>query len=161
MIELFSSLGPLTAVTTIIFGAVAVYGLWDKKSKERKKELDGEEDRLISILQNTVKELEKKVNQQDADIKSLTLKVDALSIENHTLTKVLQGRDEETQKFYKEAYTAMRTVDESYNKLKSLEEVVKEKNHNISELINLVGRQVDAIERTGSTIAEAAKATPK
>lgn len=105
------SLGAI--LTVVVSGLLYVLGLW-KKGK------NGEDDRLINILQETVNELEKKVNGQkdthDLEVKNLNdkidglvEKVDTLEKENQTLTRVLQGRDEETQKFYNKAFEAIDT----------------------------------------------------
>lgn len=92
---------------------------------------DGQDDRLINILQETVTALEKKVDTQKKEhdstvteltqkIDKLTEKVDHLEQENETLTKVLQGRDEKTQEFYKKAFEAIEIGQKTFNLVKSL-----------------------------------------
>lgn len=113
-----SPAGILTAIgvliAAVVTGAVAIVGLWDKKARERKKkvdtDLDHSEDRLVDILKKTVAELEKKVNQQTIDIASLTKKIDNLEHENETVIKVLQGRDEQTQEYFKQGFQAMKVI---------------------------------------------------
>ena len=101
----------------IAIGILFVAGVW-KKGK------DGEDDRLINILKSTVDTLEKKVDDQKKNhdeilsnltknIHDLTVKVDNLERENETLTKVLQGRDEQTQNFYKKAFDAMEVANKT------------------------------------------------
>ncbi len=103
------SLGAILAV--IVAGLLYVLGLW-KKGK------NGEDDRLIQILQDTVNALEEKVNNQKVEydetadeltnkIDKLIRKVDHLEKENLTLREILQGRDEKTQLFYKKAFESM------------------------------------------------------
>ena len=100
----------LTSGTTIIFGAIAIYGLFDKTSRERRKETDGAEDRLINLLKAEVAELTKKVDKQDDDIQILSLEVEKLKKENHVLSTVLQGRDDSTRKFQDDAYLAFEQI---------------------------------------------------
>lgn len=103
-----------------VFSVVVLGGLWILGIVKGKK--DNEDDRLIGILQDTVTALEGKVNQQKrehdeiltdltAKIKVLGEKVDELERENTTLIKVLQGRDAQTQEFYKQAFDAFKKVD--------------------------------------------------
>lgn len=100
---------------------------------------NGESDRLIDILQGTVEELEKKVNKQDDDIKSLTKKVEMLQTTNETLTAVLQGRDEQTQRFYRNAEDAMKTGKETNDLVKGLVQAVTHLTQAIEG--NMVGNQ--------------------
>lgn len=105
-------------LVTAVVGLLYIIGLW-KKGK------DGDDDRLIKILQSTVIELEKKVDNQKKDhdetlknlttkINTLTTKVDELEKENRTLTSVLQGRDEQTQLFYKKAFEAIEVGNKTF-----------------------------------------------
>jgi septal ring factor EnvC (AmiA/AmiB activator) len=106
-------------VVGVIAGILVLIGLFDKKKRAREKEVnegvDGQEDRLIQLLKDTESELNKKMAQQKSDsdsltgiltkkVDDLTTKVDHLEKENAILTKVLQGRDEQTQTFYKKAF---------------------------------------------------------
>lgn len=100
------SIGGIIAVAVV--GVLYIVGLWKNKK-------DNADDRLIHLLQETVNEMEKKVNQQTLDIERLTKKVSDIERENETLVKVLQGRDEQTQTFYKEAFKAFELV-ETMNK---------------------------------------------
>lgn len=106
------SIGSVFAVAVI--GGLYVVGLLKGKK-------DDEDDRLINILDKTVKALQGEVKKQkedgDTTIKSLNKKIDDLTIkvnelekENLTLIKVLQGRDEQTAKFYSEAFKSMETA---------------------------------------------------
>ena len=132
-IGLVTAIGGLVAV--VIVGVLYVAGLW-KKGK------DGEDDRLINILEGTVKALEKKVDDQkkehddliqglSTEIKELTKKVGDLEHENETLTKVLQGRDEQTQVFYKKAFEAMEVSNKTFA-------LVETMNKNHTELMKIL-----------------------
>lgn len=116
------SLGAILAV--VVTGLLYALGLW-KKGK------DGEDDRLIKILEGTVNALKVKVDNQKEEydetigkltdkIDTLTSKVEHLEKENETLTKVLQGRDEQTQLFYKKAFEAIETGEKTYKSIENL-----------------------------------------
>src|SRR5690606_36263906 len=126
----------------VIAGGVALYGLWDKSARERRKDVNEEEDRLITLLQETVKELEKKVDKQGEEIATLTKKVTDLEHENDILVKVLQGRDEQTKEFYKQAYESMKITNETYKIVSKLAEGFAQSNANIEKLISIIGTQV-------------------
>lgn len=104
------SIGGILAV--VIIGIMYVIGLWKGKK-------DQQDDRLIKILEDTVKALEKKVNDQKKEsdetvsklskkIDDLTNKVDELERENKTLVDVLQGRDKATIDFQKQMLETVR-----------------------------------------------------
>lgn len=116
------SLGAILAV--VVTGLLYALGLW-KKGK------DAEDDRLIKILEGTVNALKVNVDDQKKEydenigkltekIDSLTIKVEHLEKENETLTKVLQGRDEQTQLFYKKAFEAIETGEKTYKTIENL-----------------------------------------
>lgn len=143
MEQFFSQFGTYIAIATLVVaGGVALYGLWDKSSRERRKDVNEEEDRLITLLQETVKELEKKVVKQGQDIENLSKKVGDLEHENEILVKVLQGRDEQTKEFYKQAYESMKTTNETFKIVSKLAEGFAQSNANIEKLISIIGDQV-------------------
>lgn len=127
------SLGAILVV--VVTGLLYLLGLW-KKGKNQ------EDDRLIGLLQETVTALEDKVNFQkqehDENMKELTekigtliTKVDFLELENKTLRDVLQGRDEQTQLFYKKAFEAIEIGHKTY-------EVVENMSKNHAELMKML-----------------------
>jgi TolA-binding protein len=141
MTEFFLQFGAfMTIATALVVGAVAIFGLWDKKQKERRAEVDKEEDRLIKILEKTVGELTNKVNSQDQAINELRKKVGELEHENTLLIKVLQGRDEQTQEFYEKAYAAMQVIQESHSLIAEMANDVKKHSTHMDELIKLSAR---------------------
>jgi hypothetical protein len=119
----------------VVVGALYLLGLLKGKK-------DNQDDRLIKILEGTVNALEQKVDSQKKEhdgiltaltkqIDTLTAKVEDLEHEKETLVKVLQGRDEKTQEFYKKAFEAM----EVSNKTHSL---VEQMNKNHTELMKML-----------------------
>lgn len=122
-------------LSVAVFGGLYVVGLWKGKK-------DNEDDRLIKILEGTVNALEQKVDSQKREhddiltkltkeIKDLTVKVTDLENENETLVKVLQGRDEKTQEFYKKAFEAIEVGGKTYT-------LVETMNKNHTELMKML-----------------------
>lgn len=155
MEHLFSTVpGIITGVGLIIAGIVGgvlyITDIFAKRKRGLKDEESKDEDRLRSILQSTVDELEKKVNQQDSDIKYLTAEVGKLRQENKTLIEILQGRDKQTQQFYEEGFKAMKNASEILSIAKDIQTTVRDKNESINRLIG-------AVSENAKVILEAAK----
>lgn len=129
----------IIAVPLSIAGMFALFGIFDKTRRERNKMNDDADDRLINLLQQTVGELEKKVNQADDDIKGLTKEIEGLKAKNQTLMDVLQGKDNVTQEFYKQAYDVFGVAKETNG-------LVKQTNVNIEKLISLMNEHLKVIE---------------
>lgn len=94
------------AFTTIIgglalvaMGGLAVFYYLDKERRARKKEEDEADDRLIKLLQETIKELDQKVKSLEAWKQEREKEMAALRAENQTLIRVLQGRDRDSEDF--------------------------------------------------------------
>lgn len=129
----------------IIAGIFAFMGQWDKRSKEKQEAQDKGEDRLITILEKTVKELETKVNKQSADIETLGKRITELEEENKTLVKVLQGRDEQTQKFYEKGFEAMNKMDKMLPIVEDIKIMVDGKNKTIDKFIDLMQNNTNKV----------------
>lgn len=113
ILDTLVTIGAVSAL--VIAGILVVIGVW-KKGK------DGNDDRLIKILQDTVTALETKVDAQKKEhdeilgglnvkMTDLTKKVDDLEDENERLVEILQGRDRKTQEFYERALDSFKKVD--------------------------------------------------
>ena len=141
----------IAIVVLTLGGAAAFYMLDGFRSKKKKEQNDGD-DRLITILQTTVTELEKKVNKQTTDIENLTQQVRRLREERETLKEVLQGRDAQTQEFYKQAFDAMKVGHETHAMVSELVGTMKGTNENMTRLIEVISKHVDVIDH--ATVAQ-------
>lgn len=110
----------IAGMIVLVLGIAAAIFALDNYKDKKKKTANETDDRLIVLLQTTVNELEKKVNKQTNDIIQLSKKLDSLEKENETLVKVLQGRDTQTQEFYKQAFHAMKISEETNELMKKL-----------------------------------------
>lgn len=136
-----------TAIATgIITGALYVIGLVKGKK-------DTADDRLIDILQKTVTELEKKVDKQTTDIEGLTKQVDQLTSDKNTYLQILQGKDEASKEFYKQAVVSMTVVQQTHDavttmaeSIKNTNESIKGMNENMLKMIELLGKHIDVLD---------------
>lgn len=135
------SLGAILAVS--VTGLLYVIGIFSKQKGERKKEQDAGDDRLIKILQTTVEELEKKVNQQTIDIEELSIEVEELRRENKKYIEIFQGRDSDTKEFYKKAYEAIEISRQTHDIMTTVAESIKNTNSAMEKLIELIGKSMD------------------
>lgn len=143
-------LGWMAVITLFVVGSVAVYGLFDKQIRERRKDGNASEDRLIDILKKTVDELETKVNKQTKDIDELTTEVNKLRIDNEKYLSILQGRDAETKEFYKQAFESMKLAHDTHDVVTTLAKNMEVANNNTTRLIDLLGRHIEAIDHAAS-----------
>lgn len=140
------ALGSILGV--VISGLLYLTGLFSKQKREKKEDEDKDDDRLINLLKGTVEELEKKVNKQTIDIMTLTKKVDELERDNRKYIEIFQGRDKETQDFYKAAYGAITTVQQTHDILTTVAESIKNTNSAMEKLIELIGKGLDVVKVT-------------
>lgn len=117
-----------------------------------KKTKDDEDDRLIKILKDTVDTLETKVETQknnyennvkelNMKIDKLTKKVDTLDKENNRLVSILQGRDEQTKKFYEQSFESMKLIQQDHNLMVELANDIKKSNENTNRIINMIEKK--------------------
>ncbi len=130
------SLGAILAV--IVTGLLYVLGLY-KKGK------DGEDDRLIKILQSTVEELEKKVNKQSEDIANLSEEVEELRQDNKKYIEIFQGRDKKTEEFYQQGFEAIKLARETHDIITTVAESIRNTNSAMVKLIEIFGKSVDVV----------------
>lgn len=149
--------GAVTGFVIIILGIASGVYMLDGYRSKKKKEEDDAGDRLVNILQKTVTELEERIDQYDLNFTELNQKVNKLVTENKTLRDIIQGKDEETQRFYKQAFEGMKLSQETNALVKEIAVAMKFQNDNVSKLIDLFGKQIEASKDAGHNIVEAAK----
>ena len=102
--------GWIGIITAVIVGIFAIIGIVNKNSRDLEKVQSDTANDVIKLLKEQVDALSTKVNIQDTDIKTLKQSIDNLKTENRILSDVLQGRDVQTQQFYKDIYASMEIV---------------------------------------------------
>ncbi len=123
---------------------MAVYTFFNKKKKD---DVDAE-DRLIDILKKTVDELSTKVDGQGKEIVELREAITDLESENEKLVEILQGRDEKTQEFYRQAFEAFKVMQDTQATVKALSQSFVDTNKNIESLVTLMSKHVDVIDHS-------------
>lgn len=114
-------MGILAVITVIVVGAVALWGVIDRKMRDRRKEaLDGAED-VIGILKEKVEALTTRVNDLEDEQEEHIRQIRELKATNETLTKILQGRDEATIAFQQQVLAAAKIAGDTNSMVKSVE----------------------------------------
>lgn len=125
--ELFlsSTSGIIVVITLVIVGGVAIYGIADKTMRDRRKDALEAADGLIGTLQKTIVELEDRLKTVEVDYKSMSTQMAALHVANETLTKVLQGRDDNSIQFQSKVFEAVNLAQDTNKIVRALENGVE------------------------------------
>jgi len=132
-------------------GVAAAYYFVDKDRRARRIEEKNAEDRLITLLKTTVTEFENKFSAQDKKIAELTKKVDDLEKENGTLIEILQGKDEQSKKFYEQAFKSMEVSQETHKIVLKLAESMSQTNETVARLFDLLSKHTEIIDHSISS----------
>ena len=131
-------LGVLAVIGVIVVGAVALWGVIDRKIRDRRKEaLDGADD-VINILKEKVEVLTTRVNDLEDEQEEHIRQIRELKATNETLTRILQGRDEATLAFQREVLASVKISGETNGMVRNVE--------------TQVGKMADAMTRLAQAI---------
>jgi len=130
-------------IAIVVVGIAAGMYMLDQWRDKKKKVKDDADDRLKGILEKTVQELSGKVEKLEKREQELTKEVAELRKENANYLAILQGRDQQTQEFYKQAAEAMQISKETHTLVKTLAESVSGTNATMKKLIELLSKHVD------------------
>lgn len=87
-----------------IGGLLAIYGIFDKKQRERNKEADDLEDRMLKLYKTESEELNGKIKILTANLETLNIEHLKVLGENKTLKEIFQGTDKDTMDYRKQGY---------------------------------------------------------
>ena len=87
-----------SVLAVVLVGIFAIVGIFDKVVRQRKRETDQIDDRLITLLKGEVDGLTRKIADYDSRMKELENKLNLYAHENEVLRNVMQGRDPNTVK---------------------------------------------------------------
>lgn len=123
---------PITGTITLAgVGLLAVIGWVTSRKKTAVDEEDEkghrEADRLIGILSKTVKQLEEDIHRIGNELHITKQELTRITNENQVITRILQGRDNSTEEYYKSGYEAMGTI-------KATHEIIVAMNQNFERL---------------------------
>lgn len=154
MAEFLSQFGTLLVASgALIAAGVAIFGQYKKEDSEANKELKSTNKDLIDALRNKVDILDDVVKKQTVDIASLTEQVQKLTDENKRFIEIFQGRDAQTQEFYKKGFAAMEKLEGATLKVDAIFESIKIQNGNVSKLIELASKQIDSSNKTTEALS--------
>lgn len=104
----------------IVGGVFALVGYLNPKGRQRVKELNDEEDRLLNLRKEHVEELTVLVAKLQATVEAQTAQLAELTTKYDVLAQVFQGRDEDSIKYRSEGRATMKIVAESKAQLDAL-----------------------------------------
>lgn len=149
--DLFNTSATVTFVVTVVALIYAVYTFIDNKRNGKKATNDAEDDRLLKLREGTIIELDRKVREQLGLIEALqtqqrenTEAVQNLKGKNELLVSILQGRDENTQRFQSEGLEAIKQSKEIFELVKMIPSI----NKNIERLTEALEKHFDKIEKS-------------
>ncbi len=142
----------MITLATIGLGLAYVTGQvrigWKKGKTDAIKEADGLDDRLISLLKDTATSLEKRVTDLENIKDHHTKLIESLRHENEILTRIFQGRDEQTVAFQEEGFKAIKRTEELLLVTNNSYNLVKKTNENVERLALAIERHLQIIEAT-------------
>lgn len=112
----------------VVLGIFALIGFLNPKVRERNKELNDTEDRLIKTLKDEVAVLTTKLDTLQETFHNQTLQVAELTTKYEVLAQVFQGRDEDSVRYRAEGRETMRIVSEGAVKLDAVRAQIEQHN---------------------------------
>lgn len=134
-----SLMGIVSVVALVAVGFFAIAGVINKARQEKEQEAEKVDDRLINLLKEQVAVLEKKVAALEASSKTNQEKLVKLEARNEILEQIFQGRDTQTQEFYKQGFETMKKTDTIAN-------MVAQNSKSIERLAKLMEKTLEKIE---------------
>lgn len=112
-----------------VVGCIALWGVFDSRTKQRRKELDDQEDRLMRLYKDEIDQLKKKQEESEKqvsemsdkytkEIRELRDKIVKVNGENEILKALLEGRDKTSIEFQKQGFDAIKrtqTIEKTIN----------------------------------------------
>lgn len=127
--------GIIISIVVIILGTSAGLYMLDAFRSKKTIEQNAADDRLNNLLEKTVQELSKKVGDLENRERELTKEVRELRKENERYLSILQGRDKDTQEFYKKSIESIEMAKSTHEMVQTLLTTMTETNKNLEELI--------------------------
>lgn len=112
----------------------AIVTIWLKTNKQKTElvsEISTDGAKLINILKTTVDQQTVKINELTTTVARNESDILDLKKSNEVMTKVLQGRDETTQEFYRQGFHAMAQT-------KQIIKIVTSTNRNVEKLFRSI-----------------------
>lgn len=125
----------IAGVLAIVLGGIFVFlNYFDKVKKDRQKEADALDEKIISRLKEDVRLQGESITLLQTEVKQVREENIKLATENKTLTKILQGRDENSEALQLEAFKAIKQVETIHEAVVTITSQNSRTNHNIETL---------------------------
>lgn len=131
-------LGLVGIVSLIITGGFVIVSIFDKVRKQRVKEANEEDDRLIALLKDELDALKRKVDDLEIQGEERTERLEKLEARNELLEEIFQGRDEQTKEFMKKGFVAMQLGAETHQLALETKKEVTRNSQSIEKLYKAI-----------------------
>ena len=126
--------------TAVIVGFIALWGVLDKALRDRSKEKTSLEDKIRELYQTESKELQEK-------IENLVVEVKRLTTENEVITKIFQGRDNQTIEFQKQGFEVMKQFAETSQVISETHQIAVKNHNGLSKMTKHMERLLNIMEQ--------------
>jgi len=130
----------LSLIGLVTLGLFAIVGVVDRVRRERDSDANKTDDRLISLLKSSVEALERKVADLETLQQQNQVKLEELETRNKILEQVFQGKDAQTQEFYRRGFQEM-------DKTEQLIMITSKTNENVEKLYKAIEKHLATLER--------------
>lgn len=137
----------LLIFATVGGGLVLWIALKGKVLKEKNELGNKADDRLITILQTTVANLEKEVEALRRVVEETSKKLIEVQAENNVLREVFQGRDQNTIEFQKRGFEAIAKTDEVLRLARETNTLSQSTEKHLVKLLTLIEKHMKVIEK--------------
>lgn len=139
IVSLIISIG--TIVSGLVVGLLYFFGAFGKAERDNNKDAQEASSFVISSFKGKIEILEAKVAEQATELKKMATKLESIVTENQLLRTILEGRDEDTKRFYTEGFKAM-------DKSQLILEKVTRTDVNVDKLYGAIEKHLAKIETT-------------
>lgn len=130
----------VTIATFITVGVFALIGILDRAFRDRNKEKTSLEDKIRVLYQEESKALAEKVEE-------LTKEVAVLRTENGVITKIFQGRDDQTVEFQKMGFETMKQFSITNQMIFETNSIAKDNKNGLSKMSKNIENMVKILEK--------------
>src|SRR5690606_12192312 len=115
-------------------GVFAILDYFDKKKKERSREADELDEKIISRMKLDIEQQNRTIDDLRKEVKRVLDENTKLVAENKTLTKILQGRDDQSESLRLEAYKAIKQIETIHDSIVTITSQMASSNTNITNM---------------------------
>lgn len=137
----------ITVVSVEIVGLVALFGIFDKNLKERRKEKDELDQGLINGFKEQVAQLENRIFKQQEEFKLLRDNFITITSENSTLKELIKERDKDSLDYKKKAMDTMQKADKIFQMTVDNSTVMVELSKSVQNLYKVMEKTLKVMER--------------